>query len=236
MPPDLEALLAGRDTPVRLWWRDDDAGRDHPRLARLLEIAERHGAPLALAVVPSWLEPAARARIARCPAATVLQHGIAHRDHAAPGERKIELGGIALPDRLAGPVVEGRERLAVGFGARFREVMVPPWNRIAPAFLERLPAWGFAGFSGWADGGPAAPEGISRVDTHLDLVSWRPVRRCLGLDEIVARLAGLLQRGAREPLGLLSHHLVIDEAGFETLDRLIGLVQDHPKLCIERVF
>ena len=236
MPPELEALLAGREQPLRLWWRDDDAGRDHPRLARLLEIAGRHGAPVALAVVPDWLEPAARERIARCSVADVLQHGIAHRDHAGPGERRIELGGTALPGELAEAIVNGRERLAAAFGDRFRKVMVPPWNRIGAAFLRHLPAWGFTGFSGWADGGPAVPSGMTRVDTHLDLVSWRPARRCLAYDEILDLLAASLRRGCAEPVGLLSHHLVIDEPGFETLDRLIGLVQDHPKLRFERAF
>lgn len=236
MPPDLQALLAEQERPVRLWWRDDDAGRDAPRLARLLDLAERHDAPLSLAVVPDWLEPAAAERIARCPSVTVLQHGIAHRDHAGPGERRIELGGTALAEELADRIVAGQHKLAAGFGALFRKVMVPPWNRIGPAFLGRLSSWGFMGFSGWADAGPAAPPGIRRIDTHLDLVAWRPERRCLADDEILALLAGLLRRKVRQPVGILTHHLVTYEGGFETLDRLIGLVQDHPKLRLERAF
>ena len=34
------------------WWRDDDAALPHPALARLLDLAARSRAPLALAVIP----------------------------------------------------------------------------------------------------------------------------------------------------------------------------------------
>ena len=59
----LRQALDAAPAPVRLWWRDDDAGRDHPRLAALLDIARRREAPVALAVVPAWLEPPCAARI-----------------------------------------------------------------------------------------------------------------------------------------------------------------------------
>ena len=31
--------VAARGEAIRVWWRDDDAGRDHPALARLLYLA-----------------------------------------------------------------------------------------------------------------------------------------------------------------------------------------------------
>ena len=123
VPPEaaLVAALGASPAPVVLWWRDDDAGRDHPRLASLLALAERRRAPVALAVVPEWLEEACAARILGCPLATVLQHGIAHADHAVPPGKKIELGGSADHAALARDLVRGRERLAAAFGARVSE-------------------------------------------------------------------------------------------------------------------
>jgi nucleotide-binding universal stress UspA family protein len=228
---ELDALLAARAGPLELWWRDDDAGRDHPALARLLELSARHAAPLSLAVVPDWLEPAATARIAAAPAATVMQHGVAHKDHALPCERRIELGGSADPEKL-GPAIEaGRERLAATFSRAFLPVMVPPWNRIAAAFAGRLPAWGFEGFSGLRGGGPTLPDGLARLDVHLDAVHWRE-RRCLTFEELLERLAAELRAGVEGPVGLLSHHLVIDAGGIEALDRLLDLVQIHAKLRV----
>jgi hypothetical protein len=226
---ELDALLAARPEPLRLWWRDDDAGGDHPNLAPLLDLARRHEAPLSLAVIPDRLEPAAAARIAGAPGVTVLQHGIAHRDHARPGERKIELGGAATPDALAAAVVAGRGRLAARFGGAFLPVMVPPWNRIDAAFADRLALWGFTGFSGWRDAGPPSPAICTRLDVHVDGIDRR-ARRCRGLGELLGDLAALLRAGARGPLGILTHHRDTDEAGFQTLDRLLDLVHTHPGL------
>jgi hypothetical protein len=84
---ELHAALDGaaeRREGIRVWWRDDDAGRDHPALTRLLDLAECHDLPLALAVVPMWLDADGHARVAASRHATVLQHGYAHANHAPP--------------------------------------------------------------------------------------------------------------------------------------------------------
>ena len=46
---------AGR--PVEFWWRDDDAVRPAPAVARLLDLAAQTGVPLALAVIPDSAVP-----------------------------------------------------------------------------------------------------------------------------------------------------------------------------------
>lgn len=216
---------AGR---ARLWWRDDDAGRDDPRLARLLDLACRHGAPVALAVVPAWLEQACARRILDCPWATVLQHGIAHADHSLPSGKKIELGGRAPLAELAEGLEAMRRRLEQTFGSHLAPVLVPPWNRIAPDLVQWLPALGFRALSTY---GPSTdkpgPPGLVRLNTHLDLIAWRAGRRPLTFEEAATRLTELLLRGDREPIGILSHHLVMNGDAFATLDRLLGLVQDH---------
>ena len=166
-PPPCHYLSAGSRRPwtrwngrCTVWWRDDDAGRDHPRLRRLLALARARDLPLALAVVPAWLEPAAVEAILDTPQATVLQHGIAHADRARPGEKKIELGGAAAADALEPGLVAGRERLARAlrraFPARPRPALEPDrrgrsrpaYRRSAsPAFALRraAPAAGAAG-------------------------------------------------------------------------------------------
>src|SRR5262245_41954303 len=50
-----------------LWWRDDDAGAASPAFDRLLTMAAAHAVPLALAVVPAWLEAAVAAQIREAP-------------------------------------------------------------------------------------------------------------------------------------------------------------------------
>lgn len=224
----LRAVLDAAPSPVLFWWRDDDAGRDHQRLATLLELAQARAAPVALAVVPEWLTDDGAQRIRDAAMATVVQHGIAHVDHAVPPAKKIELGGSADRDELARRLLAGRERLAGQFGDRFLPALVPPWNRIAPDLVMALPAVGFCGLSVYGPRRSACPvPGLRQVNTHLDLVAWRDGARAFELPELLGQLTRLVEAGTGEPIGILSHHLVMDGAAFATLDRLLALVLDH---------
>jgi hypothetical protein len=226
----LRAALDAAACPVALWWRDDDAGRDHHRLGDLLDLAERHAAPVALAVVPAWLEEPCRHRILASPWASVVQHGVAHTNHAPAGQKKVELGGEIDLGVVADLLAQRRARLEKAFGARFRPILVPPWNRIDPRLVARLPALGFAGLSVFGPAAQvAAPAPLRVVNTHLDLVAWRDGARALALDEVAEALARLVAAGSAEPIGLLTHHLAMDGGAFATLDRLLALVQDHAR-------
>jgi hypothetical protein len=231
---ELEATLdaiAERGEAIRLWWRDDDAGPDHPALLRLLELAERRDLPLALAVVPMWLEPPVQAAIAASCRATVVQHGYAHANHAPAGAKSLELGG-----RDVGVVLDelraGRALLREAFGAGFLAVLVPPWNRYDPALLAQLGASGFRGLSTFGPR-PAAPPapGVCQVNTHLDPIDWRGSRLFVGETAALERLCAVL--APEEPIGILSHHLVMDEDGWRFLDRLLGVLSRHPaaRMC-----
>jgi hypothetical protein len=231
---ELEAHLdaiAARGEAIRLWWRDDDAGRDHAALDRLLELAARRDLPLALAVVPLWLEAPVQALIAASAQATVLQHGFAHANHAPPGARSIELGGRE-PAIIAAELSRGQAALLDAFGATFLTVLVPPWNRLAPQLVDRLTDCGFSGLSafGRRPDGEAAP-GLTQVNTHLDPIDWHGGRLFVGEAAALGRLIAVLDPD--EPIGILSHHLAMDEPGWRFLDRLLETLTSHPaaRLC-----
>ena len=227
---ELERALDDASGPTRIWWRDDDAGADSAELAALLGLAERRRAPVALAVVPGWLQDPCAERIGHCASATVLQHGVAHADHAMAPAKKIELGGGAARPTLLAGLEAGRRRLAERFGRQFLPVLVPPWNRIAPDVAEAAPSLGFIGLSTF---GPLrSTPGLSRVNTHLDLVVWRERGRPLDVGEAIGGLARLVAAGSSEPLGILSHHAVMGPDAFATLDRLLALVQDHRRATL----
>lgn len=227
--PELRAALdavAERGDAIRLWWRDDDAGRDHPALVRLLDLAGAYDVPLALAVVPAWLEEAAQAEIAASSQASVLQHGYAHANHAPAGSKSIELGGRPR-EIIQSELERGREVLVDAFGAIFLAVVVPPWNRIDPAVAERLQDWGFLGLSTFGQRSATQdPYGLVQANVHLDPVDWRGTRLFTGEAPALDRLLGMLD--AEEPVGVLSHHLVMDDAGWRFLERLLAATGRHP--------
>jgi peptidoglycan/xylan/chitin deacetylase (PgdA/CDA1 family) len=221
----LDAIAQG-GTAIRLWWRDDDAGRGDPRLERLLELAERRALPLALAVVPGWLDASAQARIATSPQASVLQHGFAHRNHAPAGAKSCELGGRPI-DIIEAELRRGQATLVDAFGAAFLAVLVPPWNRLDRRLISRLIACGFCGLSTYGRrDAPVAEAGLIQVNTHLDPIAWRGDRLFVGEIAALERLITVLDPD--EPIGILSHHLAMDEPGWRFLDQLLGVLAAHP--------
>jgi hypothetical protein len=226
--------VAARGEAIRVWWRDDDAGRDAPALTRLLDLAECLDLPLALAVVPMWLDANSQARIAASSIATVLQHGFAHANYGQPEGKPIELGGRD-PESILSELERGRAMLADAFGCAFLAILVPPWNRLDAGLVERLTGCGFVGLStfGRRAGAEAAP-GLAQINTHLDPIDWRGTRLFLGEPVALGRLIAVLD--ADEPIGILSHHLAMDEGGWAFLRRLLRTLADHPgaRMCPAR--
>jgi hypothetical protein len=238
------AAWAAAGRPAGLWWRDDDAGEGSPALDRLLALAAGAGVPLALAVVPAWLTPEAAAAVAAAPpAVVVLQHGFAHANHERdpmPGTRKVKPAecGAARPAPAAlAELAEGRRRLGA-LGGRVRPVLVPPWNRIAPAVAAGLPGLGYRGLSTF--GPRAAPEaapGLRQVNCHLDPIVWREGRRFLGAGPSLERLRGHLaarrtgQADPAEPTGLLTHHRDLPPEGWAFLAGLLDRLRAHPAVA-----
>ncbi|HEY9057312.1 MAG TPA: polysaccharide deacetylase family protein, partial [Aurantimonas sp.] len=219
---------------VALWWRDDDATQPTPALARLVAAAQRHRAPLALAVVPSPMSDALVPAVSD-PLVTVLQHGFAHQNHATAGERAVECGGDRPVTAVLDELAAGRARLAAAFGPRSCPVMVPPWNRIEPRIEEALPAYDFIGLSVFGPRSAArAAGGVVAVNAHLDLLTWKGGARFAGRAKLLRLCAERLadRRCGRvdpdEPFGLLTHHLDHDAETWAFLDEILGLLAAHP--------
>ena len=226
---------AARGDTASFWWRDDDAAPDSPALARLLELAARHHAPLALAVIPLRLDDAAARRILRCREASVLQHGIRHENRARAGEKKCELADGVPAETLLHELQEAGARLTDAFDGRALPVLVPPWNRIAPGLAPLLPSIGVRGLSTYlARKACEAAPGLRQVNAHADLIDWPGTRGFIGdaaaldllADHLSARREGRADAG--EPTGLLSHHAAQDEACWGFLDALLDRLSGHP--------
>ncbi len=207
---------------AELWWRDDDAVDASPHLDRLLAIHRETGVPLALAVVPAHATPALAERLAAEPAVDVLQHGYAHVNHATPGEgKKVELGPHRPAMIVLGELGTGWLALERLFGNRPLSVMVPPWNRIAPALVPTLPEIGFTGLSTFGARPRAQPvRGLRQINTHVDLIDWKGAGGFAGEEAVISSLVRALVRSrtdSGEPVGLLSHHLAMDGKAWDFL-------------------
>jgi hypothetical protein len=211
--------------PVEFWWRDDDAGRPTPELARLLELSAKTGVPLALAVVPDAAVPELFAGLGG--GVSVLQHGVDHRNRAAAGEKKTEFSAGEPAQAALARLAAGRALLASLGGARAIAALAPPWNRLPAALVPRLTAAGLRGLSTYGARSSAKPSPeVTQVNTHVDIIAWRAGRGFVGEGEalglavrhLAARRTGTADPA--EPTGWLTHHARHDEAAWKFLARL----------------
>lgn len=228
---------AGR--PVEFWWRDDDAVRPAPELARLLELAAQTDVPLALAVVPDAAVPDLFAELGG--GVSVLQHGVDHRNRATAGEKKTEFSSGEPAEAALARLAAGRARLESLAGARSIPVLAPPWNRLPAPLLPWLVAAGLRGLSTYGARAAAVPvPGITQVNTHVDIIAWRDGRGFVGEDEalglavrhLAARRAGAVEFA--EPTGWLTHHACHDEAAWKFLRRLFESTLHAPGILWRR--
>jgi len=214
-----------------LWWRDDDAVTATPRLANLLRIAR--GAPLALAVIPAPASAALAEAVRGAPSVAVLQHGWRHANRAERG-KKSEYPKERPAAAVAAEIAAGRARLVDLFGPRAVPVFVPPWNRIAPELLPVLADNGIAILSTIAPGrSTRLPAGLVSIDIHLDVTDWKGDRGFIGTAAAIGTLVGWLRAyrlgiaALALPIGILTHHLIMDAATAAFMETFVALVGSH---------
>jgi len=220
-----------------LWWRDDDAVAPNARLGRLLSIAP--AIPLSLAVIPMAAERELAEWLGGCPRPApnepvdVLQHGWRHINHARVG-KKSEFPADRPSAEVMFDLAAGREHLEALFGTRALPVLVPPWNRFDNSFLVLLARCGLTAISRARPRSVASPSGVNEANIHVDLVAWTGDRGFVGEEAALGRLVDHLKARrlrtvcADEPTGILTHHLLQDEATGAFLDRLIAVTRAHP--------
>lgn len=221
--------------PLEFWWRDDDANRGTPEVARLLQLARESGVPLALAVIPQAVQ--ADAFDAMAPNIDVLQHGADHRNRAAADQKKSEFPESESVDSAIGRLLSGRRQLEQVFGARALPVLAPPWNRFPATRVKHLVDAGYRGLSTFQARAAAFPApGLRQANAHVDIIDWRAGRGFVGearaLQTVCAQLRArrLDSSDAGEPLGWLTHHAVHDEAAWKFMARLFERSHSMPGL------
>ncbi len=229
-----------------LWWRDDDAIAPGPRLHRLTELSRTSGAALALAVIPERAEDALGEILADLPGVKILVHGLTHRNRAPADQKKAEFGAHRPVDEMLSDAAMAWENLAGRFPRLAVPIFVPPWNRIDADLVPRLPLARLHGLSRFGPRAAASPAaGLSECNCHLDLIDWHLGRGFVGeaeaLDRLIAHLQGRRNGTVdrQESSGILSHHNVMDQAGWDFLAKLFARTKecDHAHwLTIDEVF
>lgn len=214
-------------TLASFWLRDDDAVEPTDQLEKLLDLTELHEIPVTLAVIPVQTGRALADFLETRPLLEVVVHGWSHANHAGPDEKKQELGAHRPTRTVLTELKSGFDKLQRLHGARLRPMLVPPWNRIAPPVVSELTGIGFEALSVF---GPEKPAALPQINTHVDLMDWHRTRGARETSALVADIVKRLRQmsGTGGVMGMLTHHLVHDAAGWAFLDSLFELTARHP--------
>ena len=209
------------------WLRDDDAVEPTAQLDRLLRLTGTFSIPAVLAVIPARTGEALADRLATEPHISVAVHGWAHENHAPAGEKKQELGPHRPRRVILAELAAALEHMRQLHGQRLMPMLVPPWNRVDAGLLPDLGGLGFETLSAY---GPAGPTPIRMLNSTVDLMDWHGTAGChdhsLLVHSIVAQFRHTFDHGG-DGVGLLTHHLVHDEAAWAFLERLFEMTARH---------
>ncbi len=235
-PLDRElAEWASLGMTLPLWWRDDDATATGAALDRLTGLAEARGVPVHLAVIPEAATQGLAAHVLGSNHLIPVVHGWAHQNHAPLGEKKAEFGDHRPVLEMEAEVADGLDKLTHLFGRHLCRMFVPPWNRISPQMVTGLQRLGITSLSTFTPRrAPLAAPGLAQINTHLDPIDWKGGRGLVDPDSLIAGLVRQLadRRLGRadngEPYGILTHHLVHNEAIWGFTDALLGRLMAGP--------
>jgi len=231
---DLDAELAlwrGAGEVPTFWWRDDDTQAPTDDLDRLIAIAERHDAPLHLAVVPADMDAGLAERLRASPLVFTTQHGFAHKNHEAKGTGASEVGETREIALQVADLTEGWARMIAADLPNLLPVFVPPWNRIADKTLPHLVALGYCAVStGGPRPDPFPVAGLQHINCQVDPIHWKQGARFTGTEKSIdqcllhlrARRVGDVARD--EPTGFCTHHLQTDAPTWDFMETFMDRV------------
>ncbi len=199
-----------------LWWRDDDCREPTWRLDRLLDV--RGGLPLTLAVIPDGDLAALARRLAAVEGVSIAQHGIDHENKLPDGGPRSEFAADMGQDQINASVTAGHARLAAA--GLTPQVFVPPWNEPSDKLVAAIKASGYDTYSIGIHGKPR--DSLEHIGAQVDILRWKGAPRFRGRRRIFDALRKQLEDRRKsetfaEPIGLLTHHLVHDEAAWRFL-------------------
>jgi hypothetical protein len=224
------AALDAASQPLDFFFRDDDAGWADDRLCELLDIFERHSAPVDLAAIPMALTSDLAAnlseRISSRPCHIgIHQHGFGHFNHESAG-RKCEFGPSRTYHQQRADIEQGRNRLRDLF-EQIDAIFTPPWNRCTAVTAECLAELGFEVLSRESGAAPLANTAILEVPIHLDWFAHKKHVR-LSRNQWAESLANRV--GAEPQIGIMFHHAVMDSAEMSLAGELLAIIGRHPNV------
>ncbi len=226
---DIRSALDERDQPLAFFIRDDDGGWADERLFAVLDVCQRNGCAIDVAVIPGALTArlAAALRDRALVAPTPIgfhQHGSLHVNHEPEG-RPCEFGPSRPASAQRRDILRGRDRLRSLLHDAVDPIFTPPWNRCTEVTGHVLVEVGIAVLSRDLTAGCLDVPGLVECPISID---W--FARAHGLRLTRTEWAGRFARQLRSApgvVGLMLHHAMTDEEELQALGAVLRTVGRH---------
>lgn len=236
MPADwvtsVQVALDARQTPLQIFFRDDDAGWDDQRLYALLDCFRAHQIPIDLAVIPQSIsQNLADALLSRWLCNPLLlglhQHGFSHSNHQLEG-RKCEFGSSRNHEQQFRDLLAGKQQLEQLLGSALDKIFTPPWNRCSQVTADSLMQLGFLALSRNVGAAAINVGALQEIPVAIDWCGIK-TKSAQPWPAISQAVTEYLQQEHPEPLGIMLHHAVMDNDDLDHLQTLLKLLYQHPK-------
>ncbi len=225
---EIASVLDRVESPVRIFFRDDDAGWANDRLLSLLDKFAKAEMPIDLAVIPQCLEcNLTDELLVRWQQGRHLlglhQHGYSHTNHELSG-RKCEFGISRAKSQQMADIANGQTFLKANLAEAFDPFFTPPWNRCTQDTVDCLEELEFKLLSRDVTATKYNVTKLDEVPVHIDwskLIKTSPE----SLIELGRTIASHLSQN--EMTGIMFHHADMNDEHLNTLAELLALLSGH---------
>ena len=221
-------VLDRAEKPVRIFFRDDDAGWADDKLYSLLDTFAFAGFPIDLAVIPEALghDLAGELLIRQQQSKHLIglhQHGYSHTNYELDG-RKCEFGNSRTKQQQKDDIAKGQGRLREAFGTALDPLFTPPWNRCTQDTADCLEELDFRLLSRDVTAAGLESSTLTQVPVHID---WSKIIKTATdpLPELGQTIADTINNN--ELTGIMLHHADMDGDKLKPLAALLAVFSSH---------
>lgn len=222
--------LADRQAPLRVFFRDDDAGWADECLQELLAEFVTRDLPLDIAVIPEAVSErtakVVKRALRKSDKISIHQHGFAHVNHQMSG-RSSEFGSDRNYEQQRKDIETGQNMLKEMFGTSPKPIFTPPWNRCTADTAAALQSLDIKFLSRIVGSDPIRTD-LSELPVAVD---WLKKRKGAYLNhtELVKYISSRL-RTEDSAVGVMLHHEHMDRENRKLLFEFIEALQDSRKV------
>jgi hypothetical protein len=212
----------------KLFFRDDDATTEDPKLLKLVDICERMNVPAMLSAIPALADEKLGKVVRESPILTGAVHGYSHKNFSGYGQPQNEFVGTRPLSIMIEELKLGLWICTELFQDSVVPIFVPPWHNIDGTLLNHVLEIGYSGISVFGFNQHSSSS-IPEINTHVDLMEWSDKEKMRGINDIIASIGNSLSIARKldmRYIGIMSHHRYYTDLEFTIMEEIFKICTD----------